>query len=246
MKLKEFVLDIPYIKDEKRLSLIQKEHGLSYREAIVYDYNTNHKDKKAEFRYQTRCMCSMIERIWEPIDTPDCWKIMIECIKPGEDVSCDNLPEISYGKCFYNYDDFFNKDNETKKIIALELLYNNVPKVMESKGWDSSTFKIACEAVRNMNYNNVWVWKKKKRKNVTAEILLDHGVEAMNIFMQFLNQGGDIIQKDLLISLTPDEFIFAPYLGKLVWLNEGQAALVTKKGMQYIAKIGDSIEVLPK
>lgn len=67
---------------------------------------------------------------------------------------------------------------------------------------------------------------------MTAEIVLEHEVSQIRIFMRYSDKDGSVIQKKLLIEEIPQEVFYVPYLGKLKWVDSEHVALITKKGME--------------
>lgn len=84
MKLKEFELDCPYVRDEKFIYQLLKQ-GYDYENAVKFDYKQNFQTKRIAFRNQTRCITSMVERLCGEIITDDYWKITVNCIKAARD-----------------------------------------------------------------------------------------------------------------------------------------------------------------
>lgn len=81
MIIKEFDLDLPYFPNQEKIKSIMREKGLTDIDASWLDYEENWKDKRRNFRLDTRCMTAMFERLFEKMKTKDCWKILVECVQ---------------------------------------------------------------------------------------------------------------------------------------------------------------------
>ena len=80
MKLRYFELDRPYVENRQRIEELMDSASLRYEEARIEDYNQNWKCRRKAFVYESKCMTSMLERLFKPVPTKDCWKIIIECM----------------------------------------------------------------------------------------------------------------------------------------------------------------------
>ena len=51
----------------------------------------NWKDLRRAFVYESKCMTSMVERLFKPVVTKDCWKIIVECVDTISNPAIMNL-----------------------------------------------------------------------------------------------------------------------------------------------------------
>ena len=91
MKLQYFELDKPYMENQQRIEELMDSAALTYEEARIEDYRQNWKDLRRAFVYESKCMTSMVERLFKPVVTKDCWKIIVECVDTISNPAIMNL-----------------------------------------------------------------------------------------------------------------------------------------------------------
>ena len=91
MKLQYFELDKPYVENQQRIEELMDSAVLTYEEARIKDYRQNWKDLRRAFIYESKCMTSMVERLFKPVVTKDCWKIIVECVDTISNPAIMNL-----------------------------------------------------------------------------------------------------------------------------------------------------------
>lgn len=235
MKLKEFGMDLPYKKNQNSIKEIQEKEGLIYQEAVRRDYELNWKEKRWQFQLMTRCMTSMIERIMQPIETKDCWKILIECVddKPNENVK--NLLGVYTIQILFDVENFFKLSDYEKKKVVIDTIVRGVDQLDDMVSFKLEEIREVCDKIISKKYLNIWRWKKPiKLKDKYAQIEVVHEVNVVNINMVFFDNSGGVIKKALIISALPDEICYSEYLGKLERVSDTQVALITKSGEKYI------------
>ena len=235
VKLKELGMDMPYIKNENYIIKIQEREGLSYQEAVRQDYELNWKEKRWQFQLMTRCMTSMVERIMHPIETGDCWKILIECVDDKPEERIKNLLGVYTIQILFDVKKFFELSEYNKKKMVVETILKGINKLEEVVPFKLGEIREACDKIISEKYHNIWRWKKPiKLMNQYAQIEVVHEVNIVNIHMLFLDNAGNVIKNTLIISALPDEICYNEYLGKLERISDTQVALITKSGEKYI------------
>lgn len=237
MKLKQFLVLCPYIPNAERLAKIANEYNVDLSEAKKIDYQQRHKEKALKMDRCTRCITAMIERYYSPINTDKYWEILINVLKEeNKDFRENSSGGALEAYCVYDYDELFEYSNIKFKKVILELVEKTVLSVMEEHGWDNESFKYACEQVRVNNYQNTWIWRKKKHNGFTAEIIIDHDVQSVKLFMQVKDKSNKLMKQELIVETLPSEFIYVPYLGSIEWISDNCVALKTKNGEFYKTK----------
>ncbi len=233
MILKEFDLDLPYVADEEKIKLIMKENNYSRNEATKYDYETNWKDKRRTFRLETRCISAMFERLLGKIKTSDCWKILVECVEDIKKEKILNFSGVCTVQIRFDYKSFVTSNDYQKKQKTLFVLMEGIRAIAKENGWDLELFEDVYSRICEVDYINEWVWKKSKKsanRKFIAEVLMQHEVKVMDIYIIIKNKSGTEISREKVISELPDEFAYAKHLGELKWLCSNQVALINKKG----------------
>lgn len=235
MRLKEFAVTCPYIKHENQILNTMNQYGVSRSEAIKIDYRNNHREYVVLLRDRTRCIASMIERYYKPITTDKYWKILVNLLKEEDSSFRENSSGgVLEAYCVYNYKTLLELSDYEFKKVTLELIEKTVLQAMREHNWDTESFVYACDQVRLNDYQNKWVWKKKKNKSsIVGEVFIEHEVKSVKIFMRVKSKSGEIIKEQQLIEDMPNEFVYAPYLGEIEWISDNCVALITKKGELY-------------
>ena len=232
MKLKEFDFDYPYEKNEDYIQSLL-DNGYEYLQATKKDYEENHKAKRINFRMQTRCITAFVERLLKKVNTPDFWKILINC---GSNVDKRESKVVGgvYGIYYeLNVEKFMQLSDIEKKRVTLQILKENVIKIFENLQIDSGDFEKVCEQIQRCKYRNEWVWGKKKNKKLTAEGVLVHNIKSAQIFLRIYRDNERIGVFEILTT-KPDEFCFSKYLGKIKWIDDETIAIEQKNGAEYL------------
>jgi hypothetical protein len=117
----------------------------------------------------------------------------------------------------FSVEDFSVLSDQKKKRRTLDLLMAGIETVASAEHWDLEPFRRVYGLIRDSNYKNEWTWRKLSSpdRTYTAEIMCNHGVDAIDIFLLITNPGGDVVSKQLIVSELPDEFAYARHLGKI-------------------------------
>ena len=194
------------------------------------DAPTAVREKRSEFRFQTRCITALAERYYEPRrDTETQWKIMVEALSVVEPENVRELYNMFSIGLHYDINSFFVLKDEEKKKATLAFLHTGLIRLCEKYNWSTEPFERACDKVVELNYKNEWVWKKPKTspdRKYTAEIFCIHEVESFSIYMIIRDRKTkNLLMQELLTSTKPDELIFKPCLGELKWLSNTRVKL---------------------
>ena len=227
MKLLEVEMDLPYQTDEEFIYRKQEE-AIDYQESLKMDYELNWKEKRREFQLMTRCITSMVERIMQPIDTKDCWKILIECVENPIDINYRNLLGVYAIQAKIDLGEFYFADDFQKKEMMIDIILKGVKQLSKNVSFDLNSITDACTKIINCKYKNEWSWKKIKIKEKIAEIRIEHEIRELNIYMIILNKDNTVLRKELIVSTVPDEYVYCRYLGKLVQISGNIVALIDK------------------
>ena len=233
MNLEQFDLDLPYIPNEYNISSIMNEKNCLYDEATQMDYEANWKEKRRKFSLETRNISAMFERLINEMKTKDCWKILIECVDCVKEKRVLNFSGVYTIQVKFSYDNFSTSDDYGKKQKALELILEGTKIIAKSEGWNFQPFETAFSKICEANYINEWVWKKTVKsidKKNSAEVLCQHGVNSIEIYIVIRDKFGTETDRKKVISELPHEFAYAKHLGELKWISNNEIALVNKKG----------------
>lgn len=233
MKLVEIELDLPYQKNEKYIDEVLKNGIFEYQEATRQDYELNWKEKRRNFQLMTRCMTSMIERIMKPINTEDCWKIIIECVENQESKGHSNLLGVYVIQVEFDLNMFLIADDYNKKRIVIDTVLKGIKKLSNCVLFELNNIVDACMQIVDCEYINEWLWGKQIRlKKKNAQVKIKHEISYVDILISFIDRDNQCIKEELVISAIPDERAYAQYLGKFERASEDVVALIDKSGKE--------------
>lgn len=234
MKLKEFELDLPYIIDEKKINEICLEQNTLKENAIKIDYENNWKLKRKNFKMETRCITAMFERLFESTDITEFWKISLECVPVVTNSQVRNIGGVLFKQVEFIYEDFIKYNNEIKKEISLEILVKGIKESLDEKKINLLPFEKVYNEIKQNKYKNNWKYGKcikSPNKLFNAEILCEHDVEKIEIFILIKNKKGEEILKKKIISELPEEFAYTKHLGKIKWITSESIEYYNKKNL---------------
>lgn len=232
MYLDSFDLDLQYIANSDRLEQFTKNANIIYSEAKKLDYLNTWKEKRRIFNLETRNITAMYERLFGRLKTDDCKKIIVECVSEIAQEGIINYSGIYTIQIQFNHNEFIKKSNYEKKVESLELLYKGIEKVVRLKEWDIKPFLEIKRKIIELNYVNVWKFKKpveRPNKQYIAEVLCEHDVNKMMISLIIKDTKNNIIIQKSLIE-EPHEFAYAYHLGDIVWSSNNDVCLINKNG----------------
>lgn len=225
MILRDIDMDLPYIIDEEKVQMTPEE--------TRKDYELNWKWKRRDFQLTNRCMMAMITRLMPRIVTEKCWKITIQCV---EKISKDGYIIVG-GDCeiqvIFDLGRFYSMTRLEKKQYAIEKTMEGLNKLIPFI--DVTGVLEACYKVVESNYENIWFWKKpKKRKNLSVQLKVVHDSDFITFYMVFADSKTKESEEFFMAKDEPSEWIFNNYFGILEWIDDTTAKLTTKDGKEFI------------
>ena len=121
MKLQYFELDKPYVENQQRIEELMDSAALTYEEARIKDYRQNWKDLRRAFVYESKCMTSMVERLFKPVVTKDCWKIIVECVDTISNPAIMNLLGVYTVQVLFDFSSYETLSPLEQKKLLLKV-----------------------------------------------------------------------------------------------------------------------------
>lgn len=213
MKLKYFELDMPYVENQEAIQELMHSASLAYEQARKEDYSQNWKCRRREFIYESKCMTSMFERLFKPVTTKDCWKIIIECVDKVSSSRIINLLGVYTLQVQFDFCKYYCLTHFEKKKMILSTLVEGLNLVFKELSIPCSLIENVVHEIENNNYENNWVWKKKKIKSTMFSIQVEHHIDKVDLFWLIENKYSRI--RDLIKTCFAHEMDYGQYLGKL-------------------------------
>jgi hypothetical protein len=132
-----------------------------------------------------------------------------------------------------DYIEFFNKSDYEKKLTIVKIIKDSLYIIGKEEKWDLTPIEETIKKIEELDYNNSWVFGKKKKspnKQYTAELCIEHDIEIIEFYAVIRNKMDEIIEKKLIVKEKPSEWFYVKYLGKLVWNSDTVINLINKAG----------------
>jgi len=224
------MFDFIPIWDEQKIQEIMRINQFTHNEASQAYYAENLKQRYFAYRLQTRCITSMYFRLLGKYKNDKCTAVIIKGTKSSvnDDVLC--IGNIIEAQVMFDFSIFeSNIGKRDKKVYFLKKLVEGIRKVIESEDWDMRPFSDIEKQIIALDYKNEWYWNKPVKspnKQLSVQILIDHDVDAVDIYAVFSDKHNSELRKRILISENrPDEWAYHKYLGKLEWLSDDEVVL---------------------
>lgn len=233
MYLGEFEFDLPYQKNIDSIQHYQKTFSVTFEEAQRMDYQNNWKAMRNSFRYQTRCITSMLERILKPIKNDVCNKMIFECYNPPtDDTTIKNISGFLHIPVMFDLSVFDVSNEHQKKQMIVQAIVASLTKYQECLPFHIDEILSACERIVQNNYKNEWIWKEtRKKKAGYARVRVLHDCGNVTLFLDYLDPNSYVLRSLLIASCAPDEWDYCDYLGKLTDAQDA-VILTSKAGTQ--------------
>jgi hypothetical protein len=230
--LRDIDLDLPYKENKPFIKEVINKQGMEEKDATRLDYEKNWKEKRLKFRDEIRCIANLYLQHLGKFQTTETKKLMINCV---ERISLEEVKSTSDGftdvEVEFDFSAYEKLDNEEKKKLILEKLYEGVLKVAEVFEWDMPILNRTYQSVIESNYKNEYIWKQKTSpsKKYTAEIFCQHEIDkyvvTMIIKKKYTNEW---VKNEILFTERPHELAFVQHLGNLKWTSNTEVILLNK------------------
>ncbi|MEH7248263.1 hypothetical protein V7114_15915 [Neobacillus niacini] len=230
--LRDIDLDLPYKENKPFIEEVINKQGMEEKDAIRFDYEKNWKEKRIKFRDEIRCIADLYLHHLGKFQTNETKKVMINCV---ERISSEEVKSTSDGftdvEVEFDYSAYEKLDNEVKKKLILEKLYEGVLKVAEVFEWDMPLLNRTYQSVIESNYKNEYIWKQKTSpsKKYTAEIFCQHEIDKYVVTMIIKKKHtNELVKNEILFIERPHELVFVQHLGNLKWISNTEVILLNK------------------
>ena len=240
MKLEYFELDKPYVENQQRIEELMDLATLTYEEARVEDYRQNWKDQRRAFVYESKCMTSMVERLFKPVVTKHCWKINVECVDTISNPAIMNLLGVYTVQVLFDFSSYETLSPLDQKKMLLEALVKGVKRVFEELSIPYYLIEDVVNEIEKNDYENSWEWKRKKIQSTTYSIQVEHQLDKVDLFWKIEHKDKSIRQ--LIQSCPAHEMDYGAKLGKLeakgnfLYLLDKENEVVSKLELETIAE----------
>ena len=236
MKLEYFELDKPYVENQQRIEELMESAGLTYEEARIEDYRQNWKGQRRAFVYESKCMISMVERLFKPVITQDCWKIIVECVDTISNPAIMNLLGVYTVQVLFDFSSYESSNPLEQKKMLLDAFLKGAKRVFQELSIPCSLIEDVVNEIEKNNYENSWEWKMKKVQSTTYSIQVEHQLDKVDLFWKIEHKDKSIRQ--LIQSCPTHEMDYGAKLGRLE--TKGNFLYLLDKENEVVSKISVS------
>ncbi|WP_342565758.1 hypothetical protein NST84_11805 [Paenibacillus sp. FSL R7-0345] len=197
----------------------------------IEDYEATWKPKRIQFRDHVRCVASLFKRYFEKFKTSDSWKVLIECVDEITEPGVRVYSGVCTVQVQFHVDTFFSMNDLEKKETTLDLMRKGIYTIISEEGWNEAPFEKAFEQVMAVKLVNEWFWKKpllSSDRKYKASLYIVHEVTVVKAYLIILNKNNREVLRLEAFKERPNEWNYARYLGKLVWLSQNEVVLFNK------------------
>ena len=158
-------------------------------------------------------MTSMVERLFKPVVTKDCWKIIVECVDTISNPAIMNLLGVYTVQVLFDFSSYKTLSPLEQKKLLIEALVKGVKRVFQELSIPCSLIEDVVNEIEKNDYENSWEWKRKKIQFTTYSIQVEHQLDKVDLFWKIEHNDKSIRQ--LIQSCPAHEMDYGAKLGKL-------------------------------
>ena len=155
----------------------------------------------------------MVERLFKPVVTKDCWKIIVECVDTISNPAIMNLLGVYTVQVLFDFSSYKTLSPLEQKKLLLEALVKGIKRVFQELSIPCYLIEDVVNEIEKNDYENSWEWKRKKIQSTTYSIQVEHQLDKVDLFWKIEHKGKSIRQ--LIQSCPPHEMDYGAKLGKL-------------------------------
>lgn len=202
-----------------------------------------------QFSFECRCMASLYLRILKErigtIRTNNVRKISIDLYHKDTKASQEiytTVDKICHIEIPYPLEEYFLSNHQDKKKHLLNMRDLGMKKWAGTMSWDWAPFEKTYHSIKEeLGYKNQYYYGKRcksKDGQVFAQIYIDHDIDQVKIYVEFQNSKKICLERRLITSELPDEFIFIPLLNKLEWEDDHVILSALDRSQQWKVTFG--------
>ncbi len=167
------------------------------------------------------CVSEMVCRVTGPLKTEKVHIVIIRLMdRAPNSEACGSDGWITVNLEYDPSPILFMGDLE-RKLAFLGLIERAMEVVERCYGMDAGPVLEACQTVRRLGCENLWVWKRRQSASrMTAEVTVAHSTEEIEIYLTVYNRRGQMVARELAARLRPWSYMWPvcdDYLGSLTW-----------------------------
>ncbi|MBC2048872.1 hypothetical protein [Listeria booriae] len=191
----------------------------------IHDYYGGQRDIMKNFQRQASCMDTLFVKCLPDVETKAIESLIINCCPP-EKVKTSELIDTSY-EVYYGYDtrSFLELSDQDKKKELLEIIWEGAKTAAGENGWSMDPFEQAKRAVIDLDYKNVYLYKKPKNspnRKYKAVYLIQHELYSAEVFLLILDNAEKEVQRIHLFSEEPEEGLYLQLVGDITWKGNNE------------------------
>ncbi|ALC80197.1 MULTISPECIES: hypothetical protein [Bacillus] len=195
------------------------------------------RDTNRIFFHQTRSISFLYSRLLPNLKIKEDKGILINCVSnlsKIDSMDSDLYTMFNYFSVFVKVD--VNKflclsSDLQKKQSALDIIQEGMEKAVDVFDWDKDIFREIYKKIQNLNFQNTYTLMKKSSPNryYVCNIICDHGVFQIDVYMEIKKKNGSIINPEKIFSVsdTYEQYLFEDW-GILSWKQNHKVEFADK------------------
>lgn len=186
------------------------------------------------FETRSRVILSNVSSFFgRKVKTKDFWKISINVNSSNEQQHLKVVAGVLRFNISYNISSFLTLSIDDQKTEMLELVVNTLHEVFSAIGLDKRKLQGLNDFVIERQFENNFSGLASNRKNISAHVLCQQKFEKTLVYLIMTKENLEV-QRTLVLTTSPEEFIFNVYLKKPKWISDNKLSILASNGEEYI------------
>lgn len=200
-----------------------------------YDIDAPRLDKEARnrLRDQTRAVTRLLEQLIDPgLKIGRAWKVLVEIVPRDSGKGVREALGVLAIEVEGDAEAFLDASGPSEKgEIVLAWMARGLEGVLGGKAEAEQALQGVAEQVRRSDFTSVKRWRAPVRQpggKLSADVIVRMRFDGADVVGRVLEAGDRVRSETLLFSSRPNEFIFSPHIGPLVWKGNDTVELASR------------------
>jgi hypothetical protein len=188
------------------------------------------RERSREFNFGCHATAHLFLTCLGRFQTDGVGKVVVELTPGPPDADRLILTSLVLSRAF-DFDAYWAAGHIERQATLNQVIFEELTRAAKSRGWDADAIERAYRCVAERGYRNVQRWRRplsNPGRTLKAQVVFEFGVESIEGFVAFTDQGGrETIEH--LFTIPPSDFHLAYTLGRLRWVT-ADTVVLTERG----------------